>query len=83
VPVGFTVVPERDPAAGTFWPAVAALGGARLGACADYVGIDMYPDVFGGRIEQAGLDPAVAGVLRTLRCEALPLASTPAVASST
>jgi virginiamycin B lyase len=48
VPVGFTVVPERDPAAGTFWPAVAALGGARLRACADYVGIDMYPDVFGG-----------------------------------
>ena len=77
VPVGFTVVPERDPAAGTFWPAVAALGGARLGACADYVGIDMYPDVFGGRIGQAGLDPAAAGVLRTLRREALPLAGIP------
>jgi hypothetical protein len=38
----------------------------------------MYPDVFGGRIEQADLDPAVAGVLRTLRCEALPLAGIPA-----
>ena len=67
VPVGFAVVPEREPAAGTFWPAVAALGGSRFQTCVDYVGIDMYPDVFGGRIEQANLDPAVGEALRTLR----------------
>jgi hypothetical protein len=53
---------------------VAALGGSRFQACVDYVGIDMYPDVFGGRIEQANLDPAVGEVLRTLRHQALPLA---------
>lgn len=32
VAVGFAVVPEREPAAGTFWPAVAALGGSRFQA---------------------------------------------------
>ena len=74
VALGFAVVPEREPEAGTFWPAVAALGGSRFQACVDYVGIDMYPDVFGGRIEQANLDPAVGEVLRTLRHQALPLA---------
>jgi len=74
VPIGFAVVPEREPAAGTFWPAVAALGGSLFQACVDYVGIDMYPDVFGGRILQADLDPAVDAILRTLRHKALPLA---------
>jgi hypothetical protein len=77
VPVGFAVVPERDPAAGSFWPAVAALGGARLPASLDYAGIDIYPDVFGGRIEQASLAPTVGEMLRTLRREALPLAGVP------
>ena len=66
VPVGFAVVPESGPVAGTFWPAVAALGGARFPACLDYVGLDMYPDVFGGRIEPAGLGPAVGELLRTV-----------------
>jgi hypothetical protein len=66
VALGFAVVPEREPAAGTFWPAVAALGGSRFQACVDYVGIDMYPDVFGGRIEQANLDPALEEVLRAV-----------------
>jgi hypothetical protein len=65
---------QQEPEAGTFWPAVAALGGSRFQACVDYVGIDMYPDVVGGRIEQANLDPAVGEVLRTLRHQALPLA---------
>jgi hypothetical protein len=74
VPVGFAVVPEPEPAAGAFWPSVAALGGARLRDWADYVGIDMYPDVFGGRIERADLVPAVDEILRTLRHQALPLA---------
>lgn len=77
VAIGFAVVPEPDPAAGPFWPAVAALGGSRLRDCADYVGIDMYPDVFGGRIGQDGLDPAVGEMLRTLRRQALPLAGIP------
>jgi hypothetical protein len=33
------------------WPALAALGGARFPARVDDVGMDTYPDVFGGRIE--------------------------------
>jgi hypothetical protein len=74
VPVGFAVVPEPAPAAGAFWPSVAALAGPRLRDWADYVGIDMYPDVFGGRIERAALVPAVDEILRTLRYQALPLA---------
>ena len=77
MPAGFAVVPEPDPAAGAFWPAVAALRGAQLAACADYVGIDMYPDVFGGRIEQPDLDRAAGEMLRTLRRRALPLAGIP------
>jgi hypothetical protein len=74
VPVGFAVVPETEPAAGSFWPALAALGGSRLAACVDYVGIDMYPDVFGGRIGPAELGPTVGNGLETLRHQALPLA---------
>jgi len=77
VPVGFAVVPEREPAAGMFWPAVAMLGGSRFAACVDYVGIDMYPDVFGGRIEQPDLDRAAGEMLGTLRRQALPLAGIP------
>jgi hypothetical protein len=53
--VGGTVVPKPEPVTGAFWPAVASLGGPRLRDWVDYVGIDMYPDVFGGRIERAGL----------------------------
>lgn len=74
VAIGFAVVPEPEPVTGAFWPAVAALAGPRLRDWVDYVGIDMYPDVFGGRIERAGLIPAVDGILRTLRRQALPLA---------
>ncbi len=77
VPVGFAVVPEQDPAAGTFWPAVAALGGSRFPASLDYAGLDMYPDVFGGRIEQASLEPAVGELLGAFRRKALPLAGIP------
>jgi hypothetical protein len=77
VPVGFAVVPEPDPAAGAFWDAVAALGGAQLAACVDYVGIDMYPDVFGGRIGQQDLDRVTGEILLTLRRHALPLAGIP------
>jgi hypothetical protein len=74
IAVGFAVVPELAPAAGEFWPAVAALGGDRFPACVDYVGLDMYPDVFGGPVEDARLEETVEALLRTLRDEALPIA---------
>jgi hypothetical protein len=72
--IGFAVVPERDPAAGTFWPALAAAGGPEFAAGLDYVGLDMYPDVFGGPVPLADLDATVETTLRTLRHVALPLA---------
>lgn len=74
VAIGFAVVPEPDPAAGSFWPAVAELGGLAFAASTDYAGLDMYPDVFGGRIELGSLDAAVDSILRTFRHRALPIA---------
>jgi len=74
VAVGFAVVPEPDPAAGSFWPAVAALGGSAFAASVDFAGLDMYPDVFGGRIELGQLDSAVDSIVRTFRHQALPIA---------
>jgi hypothetical protein len=74
LPVGFAVVPERDPAAGAFWPAVAAAGGPAFAASVDYAGLDMYPDVFGGRIELDQMDAAVGAMMGTFRNEALPIA---------
>jgi hypothetical protein len=74
VAIGFAVVPEPDPAAGSFWPAVATLGGSAFAASIDYAGVDMYPDVFGGRVELDSLDAAVGSILRNLRHQALPIA---------
>jgi hypothetical protein len=74
VPVGFAVVPERNPADGSFWPELAAHCGRTFPACVDYIGLDMYPDVFGGRVEDAQLEGTVDALLRSLREEALPVA---------
>jgi len=74
VAIGFAVVPEPDPAAGSFWPAVAELGGSAFAASIDYAGLDMYPDVFGGRIELGDLDASVDSILRMFRHHALPIA---------
>lgn len=72
--IGFAVSPEVEPAKGTFWPAVAALGGDELAAAVDYAGLDMYPDVFGPRFEPEQLDGAVEWLLRSFRDQALPIA---------
>ncbi len=74
VAIGFAVVPEPHPAAGPFWPAVAELGGPAFAASTDYAGLDMYPDVFGGRIELGNLDAAVDTILRGFRHQTLPIA---------
>jgi hypothetical protein len=57
VSIGFGVVPEDNPASGSFWPTVAALGGSEFAAGVDYVGLDMYPDVFGGRVDSSQPSP--------------------------
>jgi len=72
--IGFAVSPEVEPANGSFWPAVAALGGDEVAAAVDYAGLDMYPDVFGPRFELDQLDGAVDWLLRSFRDQALPLA---------
>lgn len=72
--VGFAVAPEIDPAAGSFWPLITDLGGSDFAASLDYAGIDMYPDVFGPRLDLDKLDGAVDWLLRSFREQALPLA---------
>jgi hypothetical protein len=72
--VGFAVVPEADPAAGMFWPALAELGGPDFVDCLDYVGLDMYPDVFGEPIGPSHVEDAVEQILRCFRETALPIA---------
>lgn len=72
--IGFAVVPDADPTAGTFWSALATGAGRRLADSVDYVGLDMYPDVFGGPVPLHELDGTVKAMLRTLREVALPIA---------
>lgn len=72
--IGFAVVPEIDPHSGTFWPSLAKLGGTEFVDSLDYVGLDMYPDVFGGRIVKNELASATEQLLRSFREIALPIA---------
>lgn len=72
--IGFAVAPEVDPAGSAFWPAVAELGGSRFAAAVDYAGLDMYPDVFGPRVELGQLDAAVGWLLGSFRRQVLPIA---------
>lgn len=72
--IGFAVVPEANPGAGTFWPALAAAAGRDFGTGVDYAGLDMYPDVFGGRVPLGAMDDTVAATLHTFRDLALPMA---------
>jgi hypothetical protein len=78
--IGFAVAPEVDPAGSTFWPAVAKLGGPQFAAALNYVGLDMYPDVFGPSLRLDQLDSAVGWLLGSFRQQVLPIAgSGPAV----
>lgn len=73
--IGFAVGPEPDPAAGDgFWSELARRGGAAFAAGLDYVGLDMYPDVFGAPIPLDQIDTAVDRLLRSLRSDAMPIA---------
>ncbi len=72
--IGFAVSPEIDPTTSPFWAEVARLGGERFPSAVDYAGLDMYPDVFGPRIDLDGLEGAVDWLLRSFREVALPIA---------
>lgn len=76
--IGFAVVPELDPAASGFWPAIRDSGGTAFASALDYAGIDIYPDVFGPRIAVADLPATVAGLLRDFRTRDLAGAGVPA-----
>ncbi|GAB2495887.1 hypothetical protein GCM10027187_73280 [Streptosporangium sandarakinum] len=62
--IGFAVVPDLDPAASGFWAGIRNSGGTEFAAAVDYAGIDIYPDVFGPRLN---LDEVSAAVERSLR----------------
>ena len=76
--IGFAAAVEATPDGNGFWSEVRSLGGEDFAAAADYAGIDMYPDVFGPRIELARLPGAVTWILRTFREQTLPIAGIPA-----
>jgi hypothetical protein len=76
--IGFAAAVEAAPDGNGFWTQVRNLGGTDFAAAIDYAGIDMYPDVFGPRIELARLPAAVTWMLRAFREQTLPIAGIPA-----
>ena len=72
--IGFAVSPEVEPTRSSFWQTVAAIGGDEVATAVDYAGLDMYPDVFGPRLELDQLEGAVDWLLRSFRQQALPIA---------
>lgn len=75
--IGFDAVPAFDPR-DVFWDSLKTLGGQAFANALDYVGLNFYPDVFGGRIAPEHLRMAVETVLRSFRTVDLPAAGIPA-----
>jgi hypothetical protein len=75
--IGFAAAVEASPDGSGFWSDVRNLGGSDFAAAADYAGIDMYPDVFGPRMELGRLPGAVTWILRTFREQTLPIVGIP------
>ncbi len=73
VKVGFNTTPTFGPSAG-FWTRIGAAG-ERFAAAVDYVGLDLFPDVFR---PAADLTSSVVGILETMRSVWLPSAGIPA-----
>lgn len=76
--IGFAAAVEATPDGNGFWSAVRDLGGTDFADAVDYAGIDMYPDVFGPRIELGRLPAVVTWILRTFREQTLQVAGIPA-----
>lgn len=76
--IGFAAAVEATPDGNGFWSAVRDLGGTDFADAVDYAGIDMYPDVFGPRIELSRLPAVVTWILRTFREQTLQVAGIPA-----
>ncbi|HWH10765.1 MAG TPA: hypothetical protein VG165_06525 [Solirubrobacteraceae bacterium] len=75
--IGFAAAFDPDPEA-EFWAELGRDGGEPFVESLDYVGVDMYPDVFGPRIPPEELDRAVGWVLRHFRERSLSAAGIPA-----
>jgi hypothetical protein len=73
VRLGFNAIPSLNDN-DTFWSSLASLGGRDFPQALDYVGLDLYPDVFGPPIALESLGAAVRKVLKTFRQKSLPLA---------
>ena len=81
VEVGFAVAFAHRLEQSLLWPEVRRLGGAEFAAALDYVGIDMYPDVFGPPLALERLGGAASMVLRFFREQVLePVGIGPSVA---
>jgi hypothetical protein len=76
--IGFAAAVEASPDGNGFWSQVRNLGGTDFAAAVDYAGIDIYPDVFGPRMEPGRLPGAVTWILRTFREQTLPIIGVPA-----
>lgn len=69
VQVGMNVF-ARGAVESEFWTAMGQLGGPRFRAALDYVGVDMYADVF----QPADISDSVTTTLNVLRTQSMPLA---------
>lgn len=68
VEVGFGVVPDNlEPALPGFWESLSKLVNPAFLGALDYVGYDIYPDVFEPPVAQEALPGAVESLLRRLR----------------
>jgi hypothetical protein len=73
--IGFDEVAFGQPDT-EFWNALNALGGRQFRDCLDYVGIDVYPDVF-FPVTATTLSGAVTTTLKAVRGQEMPIAGLP------
>jgi hypothetical protein len=75
--VGFDEVAFGRPDVG-FWNTLASLGGRPFADALDYVGVDLYPDVFGSLPTGTTIGQAAVLTLKGVRTEEMPIAGVPA-----
>ena len=66
VSIGIGLVPSEFEES-DFWSAVTAEGGREFGSSLDYAGLDIYPDVFGGRVPLESIPGVVTGMVDRFR----------------
>jgi len=66
VRIGIGLVPSEFEDS-DFWSKVEACGGSAFAAALDYAGLDIYPDVFGGRVPLESVPEVVTGMVDRYR----------------